>query len=267
MIQTIRPLDIHGQGLYSSYSYDYPMDLQKNLFSHSTQSEHSSSDSSVSPLIDGAKKPNSGSLKRQNSNILEDGKQKEPNPIIVPKKRSKQKQKILKFLKECGISYTIPKIKRKSEPAIEWKLSSNKNLISKLRKGSMKWELAIIKARENKWTYFRNYYKNVLSKNINYKIEQSLRSRMFKCLKGEYKSKNFILSFGCSIEEFKQHLERQFTFGMNWKNWGYGWHIDHIKPVSKFDLTEVEEQKKCFYYTNLQPLWAIENIKKGNKFN
>tara|TARA_Y100000389_G_C17226930_1_gene396151 strand:- start:544 stop:708 length:165 start_codon:yes stop_codon:yes gene_type:complete len=54
---------------------------------------------------------------------------------------------------------------------------------------------------------------------------------------------------------------------MSWKNHGLnGWHIDHIKPVSKYNLLDPEEQKKCFHYTNLQPLWALENIRKSNKY-
>ena len=51
---------------------------------------------------------------------------------------------------------------------------------------------------------------------------------------------------------------------MNWENYGK-WHIDHIKPISKFDMTDQEEQKKCFHWSNLQPLWAEENISKGDK--
>ncbi|MDC0427466.1 hypothetical protein OAL77_01805 [Candidatus Pelagibacter sp.] len=70
---------------------------------------------------------------------------------------------------------------------------------------------------------------------------------------------------GCSIDDFKIHLEKQFKTKMTWENYGK-WHIDHIKPVSKFDLTNQEEQKKCFHYTNLQPLWAKENIVKSDKY-
>jgi len=53
---------------------------------------------------------------------------------------------------------------------------------------------------------------------------------------------------------------------MTWSNYGKGWHIDHIKPCASFDLSNPEQQKICFHYTNLQPLWAIDNIKKGAKF-
>ena len=69
---------------------------------------------------------------------------------------------------------------------------------------------------------------------------------------------------GCSLEKLKQHLESQFTEGMTWDNKG-DWHVDHIKPCASFDLTNPEEQKKCFHYTNLQPLWALDNMKKGAK--
>ena len=71
---------------------------------------------------------------------------------------------------------------------------------------------------------------------------------------------------GCTIEECKTYLESLFKEGMSWNNHGLnGWHIDHIVPCSAFDLTKIEEQKKCFHYTNLQPLWAKDNLSKGDK--
>lgn len=63
-------------------------------------------------------------------------------------------------------------------------------------------------------------------------------------------------------KQLKKHLEIKFTKGMSWENYGK-WHVDHIKPCAKFDLTKESEQRKCFHYTNLQPLWAIDNFKKG----
>lgn len=68
---------------------------------------------------------------------------------------------------------------------------------------------------------------------------------------------------GCSIPEFRSHIESQFRDGMGW---GVdGWHIDHILPLSYFNLSDPDEQKACFHYSNTQPLWAYENISKGNR--
>ncbi len=98
-----------------------------------------------------------------------------------------------------------------------------------------------------------------------YRLSNYLRSRIVCVLRKNTKLMSTIELLGCSLSELKKHLERQFTLGMNWKNYGFGWHIDHIKPCSKIDLSKQEEQRKCFHYTNLQPLWASENLKKGNK--
>jgi len=97
-------------------------------------------------------------------------------------------------------------------------------------------------------------------------ISHSLRCRLRSALAGESKSASTLSLLGCSVEYLVQHLENQFTDGMSWDNYGlYGWHIDHIKPCASFDLTKEEEQRKCFHYTNLQPLWAKDNYTKGDK--
>ena len=84
---------------------------------------------------------------------------------------------------------------------------------------------------------------------------------------GTSKSAATLELLGCSVEELKKHLENQFIKGMTWNNYGlHGWHIDHIKPCASFDLTKEEEQRKCFHYTNLQPLWAKDNLSKSNKY-
>ena len=67
----------------------------------------------------------------------------------------------------------------------------------------------------------------------------------------------------CSIDKLKQHLESKFTDGMNWDNYGE-WHVDHIKPCASFDLSDPDQQRQCFHYTNLQPLWEKDNLKKGS---
>ena len=76
--------------------------------------------------------------------------------------------------------------------------------------------------------------------------------------------KIFNMTGASSREELISYFESKFQKGMTWKNYGrYGWHIDHIKPCSSFDLTNSEELKKCFNYKNLQPLWWQENLSKG----
>jgi hypothetical protein len=91
-----------------------------------------------------------------------------------------------------------------------------------------------------------------------------MRRRVLDAIKGNPKQSTTFKLVGCSIEELKSHLQKLFLPDMNWNNYGE-WHIDHIIPCSSFNLTSIEEQKKCFNYTNLQPLWAKDNLKKGVK--
>jgi hypothetical protein len=100
---------------------------------------------------------------------------------------------------------------------------------------------------------------------IGFKILENTRRRLNEILR-TYKTYKTLELLGCSVQELKSHLEKQFLDGMSWDNYGfYGWHIDHIKPCSSFDFSDPEQQKICFHYTNLQPLWAKDNISKGDK--
>lgn len=109
--------------------------------------------------------------------------------------------------------------------------------------------------------------------NINFRLASSLRGRIWSVLKGNKKSASTEILLGCSVDFLRKHLESQFTYGMSWDNYGTGkngkgmkeWHVDHIIPCCNFDLSKSEEQRKCFHYSNLQPLWAKKNLEK-NKF-
>ena len=80
------------------------------------------------------------------------------------------------------------------------------------------------------------------------------------------KSNGTFKLLGCDIDFFIKYIETKFEEGMTWENYGRnGWHIDHIIPCASFDLTKIENQQKCFHYTNLQPLWWFDNISKGCK--
>ena len=110
----------------------------------------------------------------------------------------------------------------------------------------------------------QEYKANKYINDPNYRIAQTLRVRMRKAVKN--KSKTSIKLLGADIETVLNYIESKFEEGMTWENYGVnGWHIDHIIPCSSFDLTNLEEQKKCFHYTNLQPLWAKDNMAKGKK--
>ena len=119
------------------------------------------------------------------------------------------------------------------------------------------------KIKEYRAKYERERYKN----DENFRIEKLLRNRLRYALKSQSakKSKGTLELTGCSIDELWEHLEKQFKDGMIRQNLGK-WHVDHIKPCSLFDLTDPEQQKECFNYKNLQPLWAEENRSKGAKW-
>lgn len=107
----------------------------------------------------------------------------------------------------------------------------------------------------------REYRKNKTS--TNYRIAELIRNRIRSLLSGKTKNprrRTFEL-LGCTYPELKIHLELQFTNGMTWENRGKnGWHIDHIIPCASFDLTNEDDQKKCFHYTNLMPRWGTTQI-------
>jgi len=127
---------------------------------------------------------------------------------------------------------------------------------AKRLKGSRIWRKTDAYKEGRKRNRRRMYYENV-----NYKLLELMRGRIYKALKGLVKSRATRILIGCSIEKLKRHLEKQFKRGMTWNNYGR-WHVDHIVPCCSFDLSKHKEQHKCFNYKNLQPLWAKENLSK-----
>lgn len=105
-----------------------------------------------------------------------------------------------------------------------------------------------------------DWTRNKLKTDIGFKLLFNLRRRLNDAIKGNNKSKRTLELLGCSIEELKKHLELQFQLGMTWENYGIGgWEIDHIKQCCTFNLLDSNQQKECFHYTNLRPLWASDN--------
>ncbi len=124
------------------------------------------------------------------------------------------------------------------------------------------------KARASAW-YQANKPKarqtaRLYRQDVGVKLALNLRIRLCQALKRGTRGGSAVRDLGCSIPELKAYLEERFQPGMNWDNWSRkGWHIDHIAPISKFDLADPEEVKKACNFTNLQPLWAYQNHSKG----
>ena len=110
------------------------------------------------------------------------------------------------------------------------------------------------------------YKKKRLKKDHIFKMKETIRGRIYLCLKRSkiIKSQTLIDLLGTNnMNVVWGYLEKQFKRGMTKQNHGK-WHIDHIRPISSFNLNDIEQQKQCFNYKNMQPLWAADNLKKGS---
>ena len=110
--------------------------------------------------------------------------------------------------------------------------------------------------------------RNRYASDIQYRVTSALRLRVLQAIKkcGVAKSAFTQELLGCTYEEARQHLALQFQPGMSWENHGE-WEIDHIRPCASFDLADPAQQRECFNYTNLQPLWRRENRQKKDRLD
>ena len=171
------------------------------------------------------------------------------------------------------------------KPIYENRLKEEKSQIKLAR---LKVRLELLQQKEDKekknQKYRKLYYLNNKARILKFKKEQriskkrlkrektlknrilnNLRSRLSHALKRNSKSSHTLDYIGCSLSKLKIYLENQFIEGMSWENYGK-WHIDHIRPCVSFDLSSIEEQHKCFHYSNLQPLWEKDNLSKNDKY-
>ncbi len=117
--------------------------------------------------------------------------------------------------------------------------------------------------REKNKTKLRAYERNYRKTDINRNIGQKLRNRINAVLRYNQKSKSTEELLGCNVSELAVHLQSRFEEGMTWEKFLAGEiHIDHIVPCVLFDLSLPEEQAECFHFSNLQPLWATDNLRK-----
>jgi hypothetical protein len=182
------------------------------------------------------------------------------------KYRKENSEKIINIRKK---SYNLNKEKSLNRTKL-W-VSSNPEKFNETRK---KWKLNNKEKYDSYMKTWRNenrelintYIKTRKLSNPLFKITENCRGRLREILlvsSINKKTKTFDI-IGCSPEFLKNYLENQFTDGMSWDNYGYyGWHIDHIIPLSSAN-TEEQIYNLC-HYTNLQPLWAKDNLVKGTK--
>jgi hypothetical protein len=120
--------------------------------------------------------------------------------------------------------------------------------------------------KDHRRQYRRAYKTKRLREDIQFWLSHAIRTRLNIAIRNGFKSGSAVTLLGCSIQEFKKHLESQFSPGMTWKNRGIdGWHIDHIWPLSAFDLSDPQQLAVACNYKNMQPLWEAENLKKKDK--
>ncbi len=154
-------------------------------------------------------------------------------------------------------------IVRKQEKYIlnkEYILSKSNDYYSKNKnKILLKRKLPLVKERIRKNKHYR------IHNDICFKLACRLRGRLNSALKNKYKKGSAIRDLGCSIHHLKLHLELFWDEGMTWDNYGNKegqWSIDHIKPLSKFDLTDRDQLLEAVNFRNLQPLWHVDNLRK-----
>lgn len=183
------------------------------------------------------------------------------NKEFFKKYYSKNKKKIIKYQKKWKLKnkehvkkytkeYYLKNKERKRIQNKQWKLKN--------KEYGKQWAL---KNKKKLREQERNRRKN----NVNHRLAKNYRTALCNSLKKNKKLRS-VQYLGCTIPEFWKFLEKKFLLGMTKENYGK-WHLDHIKPCSSFNQLDPKQRKICWHYTNFQPLWAIDNLKKGSKLN
>ncbi len=103
-----------------------------------------------------------------------------------------------------------------------------------------------------------------MAEDVRYRLAVKLRQRLATAIREGAKGGSAVRDLGCSLDDLREHLQAKFQPGMSWENWGRkGWHIDHVRPLAQFDLCDPDQARAACHFTNLQPLWWIDNLRKG----
>jgi hypothetical protein len=150
---------------------------------------------------------------------------------------------------------------RKAKADLEYRINNQEAISRTKRKRYERNKKAILCA-------CKKYAANRAKTDHEFAMKLRLRSRVSAAVRRgrATKSAKTMDLIGCTTKDLCAHIQSQFVDGMTWENAGrYGWHIDHIIPCAAFDLTDPKQQRMCFHYTNLRPLWGSENMNKGDK--
>jgi hypothetical protein len=164
-----------------------------------------------------------------------------------------------RLIKLCEVHYQEHRRKKIKEYFDQYYKENSEIIINR----SSKWNKD---NKESRNLRMQNYTKLRHQEDIQYKLSKKLRNRLNMAVRKDSKKGSAVIDLGCTIEELKWWLEFWFEDGMSWDNYGKnGWHIDHIKPLVSFDLTDRNQFLKAVNYKNLQPMWAKDNMSKHSK--
>lgn len=148
-----------------------------------------------------------------------------------------------------------------------WNYEEFFNAITPSEKDIQAYQLALKKKEESKQKRLkskREWQNKKREKSVSFRLECAVRARMTHALKGNVKSQS-IRDLPYTTSELMNHLESLFSHGMSWGNYG-DWHVDHIKPCAKFNHSIKDQFQECWALSNLQPLWARDNLSKGDRY-
>lgn len=171
-------------------------------------------------------------------------------------------------LNAIGIEYRkrpdVAERKRNAESSEVRKAQKREYMKKKYKENKDKFLKRNILFRKKNPDYAANRSRCLYRECPQHKMRLLLRNRLNLAIKNKSKKGSAVVMLGCTIAEFIEFIESKFTGCMTWDNWGKVWHLDHIIPLSSFDLSDETQLAIACNYTNMQPLFAIDNLKKGN---
>lgn len=213
------------------------------------------------------------SAKRKERSAKNPEEAKRKDREAARKWREKNKEKWNAYQREqykknpgAYVKYRKDYFEKNPEHVLKLRKASNLRRKDKIQKTNKEWY------EKNKKSVIARgvqYEKDRKKRDPGYRSERLLRNLIVEVIKyqGAIKSAKTKELIGCDRQALVGWIESKFKDGMTWSNHGVnGWHIDHVRPCSTFDLSDPDQQRECFNYKNLQPMWGIENREKSNKW-